>query len=120
MSFIHRGMLDEVKASERSVTSSGVCKMDMVSIIAVPLSVPFLRRTENLRNRRCETLVSQCWTITRHPPVLLLFVQRVECMCVDIHVTGPFKGLFFLMQRTTAESQTCRFIAEWEIAHNIC
>jgi len=51
-------MLDEVKASERSVTSSGVGRADMVSIIAVSLCVPFLQWTENLRNWRCETLVS--------------------------------------------------------------
>jgi hypothetical protein len=122
MSFIHRGMLDEVKASERLVTSSGVGRADMVSIIAVSLCVPFLQKTENLRNWRCETLVSEQ---DYHQTAVFCIALRITCgMCVCVFVylkvTGPFKGRFFLIKRTTAEPQTCRFIAEWEIVDTIC
>lgn len=122
MSFIHRGMLDEVKALERSLTSSGVGRADMVSIIAVSLCVPFLQWAENLRNWRCETLVS---VHDEHQTAVFCMALRITCgMCVCVFVylkvMGPFKEQFFLIKRTTAESHTCRFIAEWEIGDTIC
>ena len=53
-------------------------------------------------------------------------MKIVECVCVCVcvfvylKVMGPFKEQFFLVKRTTAESHTCRFIAEWEIGDTIC
>ena len=51
-------------------------------------------------------------------------MKIVECVCVCVFVylkvMGPFKEQFFLVKRTTAESHTCRFIAEWEIGDTIC
>jgi hypothetical protein len=119
-------MLDEVKASERSVTSSGVGRADMVSIIAVSLCVPFLQWAEYLRNWRCAALFS---VQDYHKTVVCCIALRIRCgMCVYVcvcvfvylKVTGPFKEQFFLIKRTTAESHTCRFIAEWEIGDTIC
>jgi len=128
MSFIHRGMLDEVKASERSVTSSGVGRADMVSIIAVSLCVPFLQWAENLRNWRCETVVSVydyrqtavCCIALCITCGMCVFECACVCVFVYLKVTGPFKEQFFPIKRTTAESYTCRFIAEWEEGDTIC
>ena len=84
MSFIHRGMLDEVKASERSLTSSGVGRADMVSIIAVSLCVPFLQWAENLRNWWCETLVS---VQDYHQTAVCCIALRITCgICVCVCV----------------------------------
>jgi len=42
-------------------------------------------------------------------------------LCLFIYKSrGPFKEQFFPIKRTTAESYTCRFIAEWEIGDTIC
>jgi hypothetical protein len=62
MSFIHRDVVDEVKASWRPVTSFDAGKVGMTSIIAVSLSVLFSLRVGNITQVDVGSS-RQCWTI---------------------------------------------------------
>jgi hypothetical protein len=97
VSFIHRDVLDEVKASGRPVTSSDAGKADTTSIIAVRLSVPFLLRVGYLAQ------VDLCSSVGLPLPVFRRMLKWTA-LCITwrmyVYMSRAFYGTVLSQEKT--------------------